>query len=46
MRGDLPEPDREFLVSVLRDGSGTIFKAAPSGVGRMVISAAAAPEAN
>jgi two-component system nitrogen regulation sensor histidine kinase NtrY len=44
MRGDLPEPDQEFLVSVMREGSGTIFQTAPSGVGRMVIGAAAAAE--
>jgi two-component system nitrogen regulation sensor histidine kinase NtrY len=40
--GDLPETDPEFLSRVLQDGSGSMFKTAANGSGRMVVGAAAA----
>jgi len=39
MSGDLPEPGREFLVSVLRDGSSAIFQTEANGSRRLAVGA-------
>lgn len=39
MSGDLPEPGREFLVSVLREGTGTIFQTEANGARRLAVGA-------